>query len=80
MLDDLWKRVLLKGRCWGPRTPNNPFRASNITMGEETELVSVSQLPDGTLVVHEFCKALGGTKLGNEVRKKLKDAGLPVQI
>lgn len=79
-LDSVWQACLLKGRCWGPKTKDNPFSASNITLANETELVSICQLPDGKLRIHEFCKTIGGTQLGIQIRQKLEEAGIPVEI
>ncbi len=83
-LDSIWETASLKGRCWGIRKKGNysanPYSASNITVANDKgELVSVSQLLDGTLVVHQFVRVIGGTKLGNEVIKALKEADLPVK-
>ena len=75
----IWAAAQLKGRCWGPRTPENPFMASNITLAEGDNMITVCQQRDGTLVVHEFCKVLGGTKLGNKALAALRAAGLPVR-
>ena len=81
VLDPIWRKALLKGKCRGPRKKDqiNPFGAKNIILGEVGGIVSVSQLPDGTLVVREFCECLGGTPLGNGIRRKLKSAGLALK-
>lgn len=71
----LWKEALLKGRCWGPRREGNPYSRSNITLAVDGELVSISQEPDGTLVIHEFAKAKN-TGLGNRVKEILSKEGL----
>jgi len=84
VLDNLWKASFLRGRCWGPRRPDNPFRASNITFTSgsddkgQVELVSVNELPDGTLRIHEFV-ATKGTALGEYVRRHLEAAKLRVE-
>ncbi len=79
LLDTFWKSSLLKGRCWGPIRRDNPFSGSNIIMSDGESLVSVSQLPDGSLRIHEFCKTIGGTLFGAEVRKTLGEAGISIQ-
>ena len=48
---------------------------SNITMGEEGTLVSISEA-DGNLIIHEFGQT-SGTDLGREVEEELRKAGLP---
>lgn len=83
ILDAFWNASLLRGRCWGPRKNGNPFRASNITFtsgpdSEKTELVSVLELPDGSLRIHEFVLAKG-TKLGALVRQRLEANGLTLE-
>ena len=75
VLAPLWKKAMLKGRCWGPRNGNNPYGASNITLAIGEELVSISQKPDGTLIIHEFAKA-EETLLGTMVKEILRRQGL----
>lgn len=58
---------------------DNHFDSSNIVLANESELVVVSSLPDGTLVIHEFCRTLGGTALGNNIRKKLLEEGFTIR-
>ena len=78
-LDLLWKKeAQLKGRCWGPKSEDNPFSATNITIAIGTELVSVSQTDDGRLRIHEFSKT-ENTSLGERVRTILQDQGLVVE-
>ena len=78
-LSDIWSACQLKGRCWGPKGSDNPFAASNITMAKGSEIVSICQLPDGRLRIHEFCLTIGGTDLGNQVRQKLEEEGLAIE-
>lgn len=77
LLSPLWdfKKAWLRGRLWGRNKKNNPYVASNITIGVGKELVSISQGPDGKLRIHEFSKT-ENTSLGKEVRKILKKAEL----
>lgn len=78
VLEPFWKGALLKGRTWGPKREGNPFAASNITFtdGEEgDELVSISALPDGTLVIHQF-RRVPITGLGLRVERLLAEEGL----
>jgi hypothetical protein len=77
-LDILWTSVLLRGRCWGLRKDNNIFAGSNITMAIGEELVSISQLPNGTLRIHEFARK-ERTSLGGKVREILSEKGLSVE-
>lgn len=75
-LNLLWeKEADLKGRCWGPKRENNPYSASNITIAIGTELVSISQDPDGSLRIHEFSRT-EGTLLGERIREILQREGL----
>lgn len=76
-LDHIWKKVHLKGRCWGLKSKeHNSFCGTNITLGEGDEIVSVSER-DGELIIHEFVRAKG-TSLGSEVREVLLKNKLPV--
>jgi hypothetical protein len=77
-LDGFWQRVDLKGRCWGPKKPANPFAGTNITIAFEDQLVSVSQR-EGKLVIHEFARTQG-TALGKKVRETLLASGLPILV
>lgn len=74
ILQPLWGRAWLKGRCWGPKSEKNPHSGANIIICVGNELVSVSQQREG-VVVHEF-KGTTGTKLGLEARKLLQQGGL----
>jgi hypothetical protein len=77
LLDPLWVKSWLKGRCWGPLyvsdaengLQKNPFAQSNITIAVGDELVSISQGPEG-LKIHEFSR-ITNTNLGDKVRKIL---------
>ena len=74
-LQPLWKRALLRGRCWGVKQKNkNPFQGTNITIGTENEIVTVSQA-NGELEVHEF-KRTEGTLLGNAAKELLRRKNL----
>ena len=75
-LEELWREADLKGRCWGPRKPENPFAGTNITIAIGGELVSVSQR-EGALVIHEFARS-PDTALGRKVRAILRASGLQV--
>lgn len=77
VLDFLWKKSQLKGRCWGPTDSKNPFSGSNITIAVGDELVSIIQNPDDSLKIHEFRRS-DNTELGNIVEKNLKEAGLKI--
>ena len=74
-LDSLWKLADSKGRLWGPAKEDNPFRRSNITFAKGTELVSIIQGEDGSLIINEF-RITKNTSLGNEVKNILKKKGL----
>jgi hypothetical protein len=84
VLDPIWKRSWLRGRCWGPKKLykrpyfENPFIYSNIIIAFESELVSISQESDGNLRIHEFRKMPNKTKLGKKIREILKENGLEV--
>jgi len=78
ILNSLWQNALLKGRCWGPKTEDNPFAASNITIAIGTELISVSQKINGVLVIHEFSKTTE-TSLGLKAKELLEQSGLVVE-
>jgi hypothetical protein len=79
-LNGIWSQAHLRGRCWGLRSlPQNPFPGSNITMASEGEFITISLVPNGELVVHQFCRCIGGTKLGNEIIAKLKKAHLKIK-
>jgi len=77
ILGPLWQEACLKGRCWGPKRPRNPYSASNITLAVKDELVSISQQPDGSLLVNEFIKT-SGTKLGTRIKKLFKKERLNI--
>jgi len=77
-LHDLWGTALLKGRCWGPKTKDNPYAATNITLATDMNLVSVSQTPEGKIKVHEFCRCTG-CSLGTEIKVRLMKAGLVLE-
>lgn len=77
VLQPLWDTALLKGRCWGPKKPDNPFSATNITFAFEDELISVSQAEDGKLRVHGFRRD-DDTEAGRAVKNLLQKNGLVV--
>lgn len=77
-LNDLWKIALLKGRCLGPETKDNPYAATNIILATDMNLVSVSQTPKGKIKVHEFCRCTG-CSLGTEIKVRLIKAGLVLE-
>lgn len=66
----------LIGRTWGRKKDGrvNPFFGTNITLAIGDELVSVCE-KDGKLIIHEFKKS-ASTKLGEEIKKVLAEAGL----
>lgn len=74
-LHPLWIKAFLRGRCWGVKQEDkNPFQGTNITMGTENEIVTVSQA-DGILKIHEF-KRTTGTSLGNATKELLRRKNL----
>jgi len=77
LLNELWEKAWLRGRCWGIKkvVKNNPYGGTNTTIAIGDELVSVSLGKDGKLIIHEFVKTQN-TKLGNEVKKILKQGNL----
>ena len=79
-LSAIWDASWLCGRCWGRRkgNSNNPYAASNITIGVDEEIVSICLLRDGKLRIHEF-RRVEATSLGNLVRQELAKAGLSVE-
>jgi hypothetical protein len=78
-LSGIWDEALVdgfRGRTWGSQTnPDNPYRASNITMAIGDEVVVINRNPQGDLVIHTFLRA-DTTDLGERVRTTLSDAGL----
>lgn len=79
VLDSLWESALLKGLCRGLEKESNSFGVNNLIMANGTEVILVSQTGGGELVVHEFCRVVGGTELGNQAREILEEKGLPVK-
>jgi hypothetical protein len=77
-LDSIWKRSQSRGRTWGPKGEHNPLQASNIMLANEGEVVLITMQADGGLVVHQYCKCVSGTKLGNEVLQTLRRANLHI--
>ena len=81
VLNPLWKRAWLKGRCWGTKTEHgleNPYFGSNITLAINNELVSISQDPDSSLRIHEFSKT-EETALGKAIKDILKKNNLKIK-
>ena len=76
ILNAIWETSWLKGRCWGPpkitKNKTNPYARSNITIAVDNELITISQNHNGNLKIHEFTRTQN-TKLGNEIRKILKN-------
>ena len=70
VLQPLWEKADLKGRCWGPKRDDNPYSATNITFVVKDELISVSQSGKNTLIIHEFQKTTD-TELGKKVKEIL---------
>jgi hypothetical protein len=79
VLDQLWRKSQLRGRCWGPTKThsNNPFARSNITIAFGDELITIIQNLDGSLRIHEFSRSVN-TELGRIVEEILKEAGLKI--
>lgn len=75
VLDPLWRQSQLRGRCWGPKSKENPYSATNITFAIQDQLVSISQTDEGELRIHEFRKA-NNTSLGAKVKKLFREAGI----
>lgn len=77
-LDDLWKNeAQLKGRCWGPVKPDNPYMATNITIAIGNEMISISwDRKRKKFVFHEFRKTKN-TSLGRKMKKIVRALGLP---
>jgi hypothetical protein len=78
VLDPIWKKSQSRGRTWGIKSDHNPLQASNIMLANEGEVVLVTMQEDGGLVVHQYCRCIGGTKLGNEVLQALRQADLHI--
>jgi hypothetical protein len=54
LLSPLWDKADLKGRTWPSNKKKSPFHGTNTTIAFGNELVSVSQAPNGEIVIHEF--------------------------
>ena len=58
VLEPIWKEAFNNGTCgrtWGSQTnPENPYRASNITMAVGNELVIINEDKKGNLKIHGF--------------------------
>jgi len=79
LLDEIWKKALLRGRCRGPEIiRSNPFAGSNITLAEGKELVSICVGKDGALRIHEFTIA-SKTSLGEKVKAILRKNSIPLE-
>lgn len=77
-LTDLWEEALVKGfrgRTWGQRNSENPFRATNITMAIGDEAVVVNQDLEGNLQIHGFSRD-ANTSLEKRVHERLQEEGL----
>ncbi|MBU4223985.1 hypothetical protein KJ934_02075 [Patescibacteria group bacterium] len=75
ILEPLWNKADLKGRCWGPKRADNDYKGTNITILNGEELVTVSQGDNGGLRIHEFLKT-ENTLLGIKVREIFETEGL----
>lgn len=75
-LKTIWDTAMLKGRCWGPISDNNPYSASNITIANYDELVTISIGLGGLLIVHEFKLSPKRTNLGNDIKEVLEKSGI----
>lgn len=74
LVDELWQKSDLRGRCWGLAKPRNRYRATNITIAIGPELVSISLGKNGQLRVHQF-RRVKETTLGHRVKKSLQQGG-----
>lgn len=77
-LEQLWQEAMLKGRCWGPKKECNSYKGSNITLAIGNELITISQLPDGKLAIHEFVEG-NDTLLGKRVKEIFDKEGIPFE-
>jgi len=69
-LNPLWQKARLKGYCWDLKSESGI--SLMVCLGEESVFVSKDEKG---LITHEF-RETTGTKLGRQVRKLLREAGL----
>jgi len=67
ILQPVWSQASSRGRTWGPKSEDNPYSGSNITLIVEEEAIVISQGDNGGLRIHEFKRAKD-TELGQRVR------------
>ncbi len=78
-VDQIWKKCQSKGRTWGIKNNKNPYSKTNITMVNENNVIVLCEGRNGKIRIHEFCKAVGGTDLGLEIRLALKENNIETE-
>ncbi len=74
VLEDVLGGALSTGRV--QRKNQDLLLPSDFVIADNDTVVILSERVEGELFLSEFCRCNGGTKLGNQIRQKLKSAGL----